>query len=208
MHAVLPSKRFQTFGLSWSLNPGPFNIKEHSLITMMALLAVNGVYCLDVGLARKIFFNEESSSGFQLMLNLSQMLLALGLAGFIVQPFVNSQRMIEPTVLPYTTILNVMNSNSTLSIPFVSQKQLRMLFTVVACMSVYTLLPGYLFTALSLFDWVCWIAPNNVVVNQLFGYTSGLGLSILSFDWSYISSVDNPLIIPVRLSIFILLFFC
>jgi len=36
-------------------------------------------------------------------------------------------------------------------------------------------LPGYLWTGLSSFSWICWIVPNNVVVNQLFGTVSGLG---------------------------------
>lgn len=40
--------------------------------------------------------------------------------------------------------------------------------------AVWYIMPGYLFGALSMFNWVCWIAPNNIVVNQLFGYTSGL----------------------------------
>lgn len=35
-------------------------------------------------------------------------------------------------------------------------------------------LPGYLFMALSGFSWVCWMAPNNIVINQMFGYNSGL----------------------------------
>ena len=30
-------------------------------------------------------------------------------------------------------------------------------------------LPGYIFTALSVFSWIPWIVPNNVPVNQLFG---------------------------------------
>ena len=30
--------------------------------------------------------------------------------------------------------------------------------------------PGYLFQALSYFSWVCWIAPDNIAVNQLFGW--------------------------------------
>jgi hypothetical protein len=36
-------------------------------------------------------------------------------------------------------------------------------------------LPGFFWTGLSLFSWACWIAPGNVVVNQLFGTVSGLG---------------------------------
>ena len=34
--------------------------------------------------------------------------------------------------------------------------------------------PGYIFQALSFFNWVCWIVQNNIVINQLFGYNSGL----------------------------------
>ncbi len=30
-------------------------------------------------------------------------------------------------------------------------------------------LPGYAFQALSYFSWVCWIVPDNVKVNQMFG---------------------------------------
>lgn len=43
-----------------------------------------------------------------------------------------------------------------------------------------------------------WIAPNNVVVNQVFGGLSGLGLIPLSFDWSIISGFmgSSPLMTP------------
>ena len=38
-------------------------------------------------------------------------------------------------------------------------------------------LPSYLFTALLSFSWVCWIAPHNAKINQLFGVTvTGAGL--------------------------------
>jgi hypothetical protein len=55
---------------------------------------------------------------------------------------------------------------------------------------------GYLFQALSWFTWVCWIAPDNVVVNQLFAYESGLGMSLITFDWAQITYVVNPLATP------------
>ena len=31
---VVPNWTFKTFGVTWSLNPGPFNIKEHTLIVV------------------------------------------------------------------------------------------------------------------------------------------------------------------------------
>jgi OPT oligopeptide transporter protein len=47
-----------------------------------------------------------------------------------------------------------------------------------------------------MFSWVCWITPNNVVVNQLFGVYSGLGMGVITFDWSQISWIGSPLMIP------------
>jgi hypothetical protein len=36
MAKYLPTKKFRTFGCEWSLNPGPFNKKEHCLIVIMS----------------------------------------------------------------------------------------------------------------------------------------------------------------------------
>ncbi len=52
---------------------------------------------------------------------------------------------------------------------------------------------GYLFEALSVFSFICWAAPNNVPVNQLFGVRTGLGMSFLTFDWTQISWIGSPL---------------
>jgi hypothetical protein len=58
-------------------------------------------------------------------------------------------------------------------------------------------LPAYLFTALSSFSWVCWIAPNNARVNQLFGVSHGLAMGIFTFDWGQIIAFNgSPLPIP------------
>lgn len=77
---------------------------------------------------------------------------------------------------------------------------------------VWYLLPGYLFSALSVFSWVCWIAPNNIVVNQLFGYSSGLGMSIITFDWAQIAYIGSPLATPwwaiANVAVGFVFFFC
>lgn len=43
---------------------------------------------------------------------------------------------------------------------------------------------------------MCWIAPKSKIVNQLFGVTTGLGMSVITFDWSQITWISSPLIIP------------
>jgi hypothetical protein len=40
------------------------------------------------------------------------------------------------------------------------------------------------------------MAPNNPIVNQLFGVTTGLGLGIITLDWSQVTYFSNPLIVP------------
>ena len=47
--------------------------------------------------------------------------------------------------------------------------------------------PGWIAQFLSVFAWVTWIKPNNVVINQLFGGVTGLSLIPMTFDWTYIS---------------------
>jgi hypothetical protein len=58
------------------------------------------------------------------------------------------------------------------------------------------LISGYLFTGLSYFSWVCWIAPRNPTINNLFGVNTGLGMGILTFDWAQITWIGSPLVIP------------
>lgn len=62
---------------------------------------------------------------------------------------------------------------------------------------VYYWLPGWIFKGLSYFTFICWIAPNNVIVNKLFGGMSGYGLMPISFDWTVFSGfMGSPLIPP------------
>ena len=56
---------------------------------------------------------------------------------------------------------------------------------------------GFLATFLSVFAIPTFAAPNNVVVNQLFGGWTGLSLLPLTLDWTQIAGyVGSPLIPP------------
>ncbi|EOD46278.1 putative sexual differentiation process protein isp4 protein [Neofusicoccum parvum UCRNP2] len=43
---------------------------------------------------------------------------------------------------------------------------------------------------------ITWFAPKNVVVANLFGVASGLGLFPMTFDWSQIAYIGSPLVVP------------
>lgn len=179
---MLPSKRFSTFGLAWSLNPGPFNIKEHVVITVMAKIAASIAYTTNVALVQKITYQQEPGLGYQIALGISTSTLGYSLVGML-RPFVVSpSSMVWPTTLVDATIINMLHINFGQSD---SNYMLRWKFFLLAlgCSFIWSFVPGYLWTGLSIFNWVCWIVPNDVVVNVLFGTNSGLGMSLFTFDW-------------------------
>ena len=50
LEAILPSRHFTTLGYTWSLNPGKFNSKEHTVITIMANVGFSTPYTANVRL--------------------------------------------------------------------------------------------------------------------------------------------------------------
>ncbi|OQD89817.1 hypothetical protein PENANT_c002G02073 [Penicillium antarcticum] len=70
---------------------------------------------------------------------------------------------------------------------------------VTAAAFAWYWVPGVLWQGLSVFAFVTWIRPNNVVLNQLFGGITGLSLIPITFDWTYVSAyLQDPLLAPVH----------
>ncbi|KAF9015044.1 OPT oligopeptide transporter protein-domain-containing protein [Cyathus striatus] len=195
LEKILPTTQFNTFGYVWSFNPGPFSIKEHVCITVMANVVVGGAYVTDVILAQKIFYGQTVPYGYQILLALSTQILGFSLGGILRQFVVWPSSMIWPGALVNSALFNTLHKNYGKRDRGHMTRE-RFFCIAMACSFVWYWVPGYLFTALSVFNWVCWIAPNNLVVNALFGTSTGLGMSILTFDWSMIAFIGSPLVTP------------
>ncbi|THG01867.1 hypothetical protein TEA_029471 [Camellia sinensis var. sinensis] len=61
MAAYLPTKSIQIPGTKWtfSMNPGPFNLKEHVLITIFANSVSNTVYAVGIITIVKAFYHQQ-----------------------------------------------------------------------------------------------------------------------------------------------------
>lgn len=193
--AILPTKRFKTFGYVWSLNPGPFSIKEHVCITVMANVVVGGAYSTEVVLTQRVFYGQTTPMSFQLLLALGSQILGFCLGGLLRQFVVWPSSMIWPGALVNSALFNTLHKNYGKRDRGHMTRE-RFFCIAMAGSFIWYWVPGYLFTALSMFNWVCWIAPNNVVVNTLFGTNSGLGMSVLTFDWGMIAFIGSPLVTP------------
>lgn len=79
----VPNKSLNFFGKRIPLNPGPFNIKEHSIIVVMAGVSFSVAYATDIILAQLVFYKQNFGITFQLLLTISTQSLGYGIAGMM-----------------------------------------------------------------------------------------------------------------------------
>ncbi|KAJ7683983.1 OPT oligopeptide transporter [Mycena rosella] len=183
------------FGLD--LNPGPFTIKEHVLVTIMASVGAGSAYATDIVAVQKVYYGQNYNFGFQWLIVMSTQLIGFSIGGIARRFLVQPPSMIWPANLVTCALFNTLHSTEYAGVGNRGgYSRERFFYIAFACSAIWYLLPGYLFTALSYFSWVCWIAPNNNVVNQLFGVNYGLGMGLLTFDWAQIAYIGSPLATP------------
>ncbi|KAF6790334.1 opt oligopeptide transporter [Colletotrichum sojae] len=176
----LPDVGFTLFGVRHSLNPGPFNKKEHMLISIMANVgktSPSSRYIIFTQWLDQYFGQKYAQSfGYQILLALSTNLMGFGLA--------DSN---HPVPGPFKTIYSI--------------SRYRFFLVAFGCMFVWFWFPDYIFGALSLFNWVTWIPPDNFTPAAITGVRKGLGFNPLpTFDWNVATHVVNPLIVPFRVT--------
>ncbi|CAE6398593.1 unnamed protein product [Rhizoctonia solani] len=195
LEKTLPRAHITTFGYTWSLNPGPFNIKEHTLITVMANVVAGGAYATDIIAAQRIFYGQHWGATYQLALVISTQMFGFSLAGICRRFLVWPSSMIWPATLVNTALFNTLHSTYGREEDGRTSRERFFTLAFIGSAAWY-FLPGYLFTALSNFTWVCWIAPDNLIVNALFGYQHGLGMGFITFDWAMVAYNSSPLVTP------------
>ncbi|KAF2088700.1 small oligopeptide transporter, OPT family [Saccharata proteae CBS 121410] len=198
----LPTRKFRTFGLEWTLNPGPFNVKEHTIITVMANVTFgNGVaYSTDTIESLRGFYGYDLGWGFNLLFTLSTQMIGFGLAGTFRRFLVYPAAIIFPVVLPNCALFYALHKEEKDLAGGASGwniSRYRWFLYVMLGSFIWYWVPGVLWQGLSVFAFVTWIKPNNPVINQIFGGSTGLSLIPITFDWTYITSyVLSPLIPP------------
>ncbi|ANB15917.1 oligopeptide transporter OPT1 [Sugiyamaella lignohabitans] len=185
------------FGLQ--LNPSPFNIKEHALITIMANVSFGSgaAYLTDVIITMRHFYGMDFGWGFQIVAIIASQTIGYSIAGLVRRVLVYPASMIWPSNLVATTFL----TNIHLKVNHIANgwriSRLRFFLTVMFCSMLWTWFPGFLAPFVSDFSIASWITPQNVVINQLFGVQQGLGMLPITFDWNQIAGyIGSPLIPP------------
>lgn len=185
------------FGLK--LKDGRFNIKEHTLITVMANVSFAGgsAYSTDVFLSMSQFYNIDFGWGFMIVATIATQTIGFSVGGLVRRVLVYPASMIWPSNLVTATLLTNIHKNDNHPVGNWTISRLKLFNIIMGVGFLYYWLPGFLAQFLSYFGWITWIAPNNVIVNQIFGVSTGLGLFPLTFDWEQIAGyIGSPLVPP------------
>ncbi|KAM9923320.1 hypothetical protein OXX59_005251 [Metschnikowia pulcherrima] len=197
---VLPKRKVTIWKWTVDLNPGPWNHKEQMLATLFYNVSSSYPYAsFNIPVVKMDMFYgvKWADWGYQILLILSTQFMGFGFAGIMRKFAVYPTRAIWPNVLP-TLALNKALLQSEPREIINGWKITRFNFFVIAFIGsfLYFWLPEYLFQALSTFNWMTWIAPQNAALAVVTGSVNGLGFNpIASFDWNIISS-NSALVIP------------
>ncbi|KAG6026942.1 hypothetical protein E4U40_001815 [Claviceps sp. LM458 group G5] len=196
----MPHHTFHVFGHAIELNPGPFNTKEHTMITMMTAAGSTLNYAIDILLAQEIFYKQKFKWGFQILLMVSTQAMGLGVAGISRRFLIWPSSMVWPATLITCVVLHSLHDHRP-SDPSATNGWKIGRYSFFLAVALITFMwewfPLVIAPFLSYFMWPTWIAPSNVVVNQIFGGNTGFGLMPISFDWATVTSfLGSPLQTP------------
>ncbi|XP_037423581.1 oligopeptide transporter 7-like isoform X3 [Triticum dicoccoides] len=196
MAAALPERAFfRGRPYEFTLNPGPFNVKEHVLITIFANAGAGTVYAIHVVTAVRVFYGKNLSFFVSLLVVLTTQVLGFGWAGIFRRYLVEPASMWWPSNLVQVSLFRALHEKEGRRKGGFTCNQ----FFLVAfvCSFAYYVFPGYLFQMLTSLSWICWVFPHSVLAHQLGSGLHGLGIGAIGLDWASVSSyLGSPLVSP------------
>ncbi|KAG0223172.1 hypothetical protein BGW41_005687 [Actinomortierella wolfii] len=195
MARVLPTTEYSIFGRSFTLNPGPFSLKEHVLIGTMTACNTNTAYAVDIVILQKLFYHNEKPFIAGLLLVWTTQVTGFALAGVLRKFLVKPAHMIWPSTLVTAALFRSLHRSAEAEDDSGRMSRMKYFMIIALGSFIWYWLPGLLFPTIGVISWICWIKPDNILLAQLTG-SSGLGIGTIALDWSAINSYVQPLVTP------------
>ncbi|KAM7263724.1 hypothetical protein ACFE04_001407 [Oxalis oulophora] len=198
MARTLPTKQYSFCGKSFTLNPGPFNIKEHVIITIFANCGVSygggDAYSIGAITVMKAYYKQGVTFMCSLLIVLTSQLIGYGWAGMLRRYLVDPVQMWWPSNVAQVSLFRALHETEHKS---QGMTRMRFFLAVLVGSFIYYLFPGYLFPILTYFSWVCWAWPKSITAQQIGSGYHGLGLGAFTLDWAGIAAYHgSPLVSP------------
>ncbi|KAK9667974.1 hypothetical protein RND81_13G025200 [Saponaria officinalis] len=213
MAATLPTKYYRVPFTKWrfTFNPGPFNLKEHVLITIFAGSAGGGVYANHIIVSVKALYKRSINIFAAMLLAQTTQLLGYGWAGLFKKYLVESPYMWWPANLVQVSLFRTLHEKDKRQRWSVNRIQF-FLITIITSFSYY-IIPSYLFPSLGCLSILCFIFKKSRTMQQVGSGLNGLGIGAFAFDWNVVvgflySPLPTPAsaIVNVMIGFFIIVY--
>lgn len=187
--------------LGIDLNPGPFNLKEHVLISVIASSGGSSAYASDIVAIMKLYYHQSLSAIASITLLITTQCIGFGLAGMLQDVLIRPISMAWPAVLVtvqlFSTLHHDADQNVGGGLGKIPLSALRIkVFSAIFCVTfVYQFFPTVIFPTLTSIATLCLIDNRSYVLRTLGSGYTGLGVLDFSFDWSTVGT-GGPLYTP------------
>ena len=187
---VLPDRGFTLFGSRHSLNPGPWSFKEQVFCSILFDITDGFASVIDVFYVQKLpqYLKQDwVDFSYEILLALAVEFLGFGFAGLLRRFVVFPVDTIFPSVLPTLALSRALVVPETKKENIHGWKITRYRFFLMCGVAMYIWfwVPNFLFQALHAFNWMTWIAPQNLTLAIITGFYGGMGFNPLAtFDWN------------------------
>ncbi|XP_048139095.1 oligopeptide transporter 1-like [Rhodamnia argentea] len=197
MASTLPAKIVGIPGTNWkfSLNPGPFNIKEHALLVILATTGFESMKSIATIDAIKVVYHKNISVWASILMVMTSQMMGYGFAGLFRRILVDNPYMWYPLIVPKVSFYRALHDKEPRARGRLSGFQI--LIACAVCVFAYTIVPTYFMQTIIAVSFVCWIWKDSVTAHQLGAGYNGLGLGSFAIEWESVTAwVGNPLILP------------
>ncbi|RKF79772.1 Oligopeptide transporter 8 [Golovinomyces cichoracearum] len=174
----------------FNLNPGPWSVKEHVLVTLSA--ASGATYNLayaPVSIA-ELYFGQKINPLIAIVFMWSVVWTGYSFAAISRQFLLYDPQYPWFQALCQTALFETQKKQRDQP-SAASRKQIRIFWSVLVGVTLWQFLPEYVFPMLGSLAFLCWVAPRNATANFIGAGFGGMGFLNLSLDWSNISGLSN-----------------
>lgn len=198
---ILPKKTlrvpFTPKAWAFSLNPGPWSIKEHVLVTVTAASGATGNQGASPIAIADLYYGDKFHPAAAIFF-----MWAIDATGYSLAALARQLLLYDPEypwfqALCQSALFETQRQN--IAHPSKSaRRQMHVFWLTFIGITLWQFLPEYVFPMTSSLAFLCWVAPNNPVANFMGSGLGGMGFLNLSFDWANISNYNAG--VPLFLS--------
>ncbi|KAK1972368.1 OPT oligopeptide transporter [Colletotrichum sublineola] len=196
---VLPDYKVPLGKLSFSLNPGPFSIKEHAIIGIAANAGSQGQWATFLPTNAALYYGITMNPAVALFFGWGASLLGFSLAAMVRKILIDDPEFIFPLSLQQVTLYRSMQGKTELH----KSVQYEVFWWILLGTFLWQFLPEYLFPFVAALAPLCWFASQNHTVNFLGAGRGGIGLLNITLNWSNITSTVITYPYSVQVTMFV-----